>query len=49
MTARKPNRPRYVLVLQPLPGVDAIRALKRALKYLLRACGLKCISVERAK
>ena len=46
MTARLPSRPIYVLRLQPLPCVDGIRALRRALKYLLRACGLRCISVE---
>lgn len=40
-------RPRYVITLQPLPHVDPIRALRRALKYLLRACGLRCVSVER--
>ena len=46
MSARTPSRPIYVLRLQPLPRVDPIRALRRGLKYLLRVCGLKCISVE---
>lgn len=38
--------PIYVLKLQALPGVDAIKALRQGLKYLLRRCGLKCVSVE---
>jgi hypothetical protein len=48
MSARTPDRPIYVLQVQPLPRVDGVQALKRALKYMLRVCGLKCISVERA-
>lgn len=46
-SARPPERPRYVLILQPQPHVDPIRALKKALKILLRACGMRCLSVER--
>jgi hypothetical protein len=46
MTSHQPSRPIYVLRLQPLPRVDGVKALRRALKYLLRACGLRCISVE---
>jgi hypothetical protein len=36
----------YVLKLRPLPGVDAIRALRWVLKGLLRRHGLRCVSVE---
>jgi hypothetical protein len=39
-------RPRYVLTLEPLPGVDAIRVLRWVLKRLLRDHGLRCISCE---
>jgi hypothetical protein len=35
-----------VLVLQPLPGVDAIRSLRWVLKTLLRQYGMRCISAE---
>jgi hypothetical protein len=34
----------FVLLVRPLPGVDATRALRWALKGLLRQCGLRCIS-----
>jgi hypothetical protein len=36
----------FVVKLRPLPGVDAIKALRQGLKYLLRRCGLRCISIE---
>jgi hypothetical protein len=36
MTARTPARPTYLVRLRPEPGVDAARALRRALKILLR-------------
>jgi hypothetical protein len=42
----EPDRTTYVLRLRPLPGVDAARALRWALKGLLRQCGLQCVSVE---
>jgi hypothetical protein len=35
-----------VLTLIPLPGVDAIRALRWILKGALRQHGMKCLSVE---
>jgi hypothetical protein len=38
--------PVFVLRLTPLPGVDAIRALRAALKTLLRCHGLRCVSVR---
>jgi hypothetical protein len=46
MTARTPARPTYLVRLRPEPGVDATRALRRALKILLRACRLRAISIE---
>jgi hypothetical protein len=42
-----PDRPIFVLRLQPLKGVDSLRALRAVLKWLLRAHGMKCISIER--
>ena len=42
----KISRPVYVLRLQPLKGVDPLRALRHVLKNLLRAYGMKCISLE---
>jgi hypothetical protein len=39
----------YVLRLVALPGVDAIRALRWALKGLLRKHGLRCLSIDREK
>jgi hypothetical protein len=32
--------------LQAAPGVDSIRALRLALKFLWRRFGLRCVSVE---
>jgi len=41
------GRPRvFVLKLRALPGVDAVRALRHALKRLLRSYGLKCIDLR---
>jgi hypothetical protein len=40
------ERPIYRLRLQPLPRVDAVKALRSALKFLLRRFGLRCLSVE---
>jgi hypothetical protein len=40
--------PVYVLRLQPLKGVDPLRALRHVLKRLLRAHGMKCLSVEQS-
>jgi hypothetical protein len=39
-------QPTFLLRLRPLPGVDGIRNMRRALKILLRQCGLKATSVE---
>ncbi len=38
--------PIYVLTVRPLRGVDHVKALRRALKYLLRSCGLVCTSIQ---
>jgi hypothetical protein len=35
----------FVLTLRPLPGVDAIRALRWVLKGLLRQHGLRCVDL----
>jgi hypothetical protein len=32
---------RFVPVLKPLPGIDAIRVLRRTLKHLLREHGMR--------
>jgi hypothetical protein len=42
----KNERPTYVIRLRPQPQVDAIRALRGALKILLRRFGLKAIEVK---
>jgi hypothetical protein len=49
MIARTPARPTYLVRLRPEPGVDAVHALRAALKYLLRRCGMRAISVEEEK
>jgi hypothetical protein len=45
-TATKSAPTRYVLTVQPLPGVDAIRALRWGLKTLLRRYGLRCVDLS---
>jgi hypothetical protein len=43
-------RPRYILVLEPEKHVsDPVRALRGALKRLLRSYGLRAVSVEEQK
>jgi hypothetical protein len=39
------ERPRFVLTLQPLPGVDAIKALRALLKQARRRHGLRCTQI----
>jgi hypothetical protein len=34
------------MTLEPLPGVDPIRALRWILKTVLRQHGMKCVSVR---
>ena len=38
----------YTLKLRALPGysVPGIQRLRRALKYLLRVCGLQCVAID---
>jgi len=43
------NRPTYLLRLRPEKGVDPVRALRHALKRLLRSYGMKCVSVVEEK
>jgi hypothetical protein len=44
--ARPEKRPTFVLTLRAAPGIDSIRALRWALKFLWRRFGLRCVSVE---
>jgi hypothetical protein len=36
----------FLLRLRPKKSISAIHALRRGLKYLLRSCGLRAVSVE---
>jgi hypothetical protein len=49
MIAPSPARPTYLIRLRPEPGVDAIHALRRALKILLRGFGMRCLSIDEEK
>jgi hypothetical protein len=52
MTRSSPQGPPQVgftVTLVPLPGVDGIRSLRRALKTLLRRDGLKCVDIRGAE
>ena len=42
----KSERPRFILTLEPLPNVDAIRALRFVLKRLLRGYGFRCVDIR---
>jgi len=45
MTTPAKDRPTFVIELRPEPGIDdPIRALRAALKNLLRRHGLRCVS-----
>jgi hypothetical protein len=46
-TQRKPVL--FVVKLYALPGTDGVRALKAALKLLLRKFGLRAISVQQVE
>jgi hypothetical protein len=37
---------RFLIELTTKPGTDPIRSLRRGLKYLGRACGLRAVRVE---
>jgi hypothetical protein len=39
-------RVKFVMTLEPLPGVDGIRALRWVLKGLLRQHGMRCVSLR---
>jgi hypothetical protein len=42
------SRPTFVLILRPEPRVaDPVRALRHALKRLLRDHGMRCVSISR--
>ena len=43
---RAKERPTFTVVLRPEPGVEPIRALRFALKFLLRRFKLRAIQVE---
>jgi len=43
------TRPIYCLRLRAQKDVDPVKALRRLLKYALRICGLRAISVEQEK
>jgi hypothetical protein len=38
------DRPTFVLVVRPEPGVDPVRALRGLLKLMLRRFGLRCVT-----
>jgi hypothetical protein len=44
--ARLEKRSTFVLTLRAAPGIDSVRALRWALKFLWRRIGLRCVSVE---
>jgi hypothetical protein len=41
----KEERPTYLLIVRPEPGVDAVRSLRALLKAMLRTYGLKCVEI----
>jgi hypothetical protein len=43
------DRPTFIVRLRPEPGVDAVRALRSALKVLLRRFGLRCVEVRKVQ
>jgi hypothetical protein len=43
------EQPIYRLRLRPLKDTDVIKALRRVLKFALRSCGLRCVSIEEEK
>jgi hypothetical protein len=36
----------FLLRLRPKKGIEPILALRRGLKYLLRSCGLRALSID---
>ena len=46
----KPTAPIYIVKLRPEPQcVDPVKALRRALKFLVRNYQLRCVSIEKAQ
>jgi hypothetical protein len=43
------DRPIFTIRLRPEPGIDGIRSLRRLLKFALRGCGLRAVSVEETR
>jgi hypothetical protein len=41
----KPELEVFIIRLRALPRVDGIKAIRRLLKYALRQCGLRALSV----
>jgi hypothetical protein len=44
-TAAPEQRSYFTVRLRALPGVDGVRALRKLLKFGLRACGLRAVSI----
>jgi len=42
-------RPIFLLRLRAQKNTDPIKALRRLLKYALRACGLRALSIEQER
>jgi hypothetical protein len=42
----EPSRPVFLLRLRPLPGTDGTKAVRAALKVLLRRFRLQCVTIE---
>jgi hypothetical protein len=40
------DRPVFTITLRPEPGVDPVRALRHALKRLLRDFGMRAITID---
>jgi hypothetical protein len=50
MTKRpRSPRPTFLIRVRPEPGVDAVCALRKFLKRLLRSAGLRALSVEQER
>jgi hypothetical protein len=47
--SNEPERAVFLLRLRALPHVDGIKMLRRLLKYALRQCGLRALSVSEDK
>ena len=45
---KQPERRQFTLTVRSEPGIDAIKALRRSLKTMLRRDGLKCLGIHEA-